>query len=77
MLLRLSNTSVNPGLIQLVRWHIEESGIDRSDEFDKPVSWRRTYVYFRNTPEPLTLNDYSPNYESDIAKLEQALTPAL
>jgi len=77
MKLRLSKMSVDIDSIRAIRWNIEESGIDHGSDGKSETRkyWRRTWIYFKDTPKALTINDYDPNYEEDVEKLEQAWHP--
>lgn len=72
MKLDLSTISVDMDSIRAIRWNIKESGAKREDGIETRVHWRRTYVYFKNTSDCLTLDDSCDEYESDVEKLKQA-----
>ncbi len=73
MRLQLSKLSVDMDSIRAIRWNVEESGTRRDDRgVEIRLHWKRTWLYFKNVSDTLTLNDDDPNYESDIEKLKEA-----
>ena len=79
MTLDLSTISVDVDSIRAIRWNIDESGIKCDDrKIETRVYWRRTYIYFKNISDCLTLDDCNaageanPDYETDVEKLKQA-----